>query len=210
MVNIVIYDDNFNRRESLKILLESVEDFNVTGLFTNCNAVQADMNQLHPHIVLMDIQMPETDGIQGVKIINEYFPDIKVIMQTVFEDDDKIFDAIRFGACGYILKKAAPEKIIDAIREAMLGGSPMTPSIATKVLGYFRKQETQRPELYGLSEREKEILQQLVDGKSYKMVAEQLNISYHTVNSHVKKIYEKLQVHSVGEAVSKAIQQRII
>jgi DNA-binding NarL/FixJ family response regulator len=92
----------------------------------------------------------------------------------------------------------------------MLGGSPMTPSIATKVLGYFRKQETQRPELYGLSEREKEILQQLVDGKSYKMVAEQLNISYHTVNSHVKKIYEKLQVHSVGEAVSKAIQQRII
>jgi DNA-binding NarL/FixJ family response regulator len=210
MVNIVIYDDNFNRRESLKILLESVEDFNVTGQFTNCNAVQADMNQLHPHIVLMDIQMPETDGIQGVKIINEYFPDIKVIMQTVFEDDDKIFDAIRFGACGYILKKAAPEKIIDAIREAMLGGSPMTPSIATKVLGYFRKQETQRPELYGLSEREKEILQQLVDGKSYKMVAEQLNISYHTVNSHVKKIYEKLQVHSVGEAVSKAIQQRII
>jgi len=210
MVNIVIYDDNFNRRESLKILLESVEDFNVTGQFTNCNEVQADMNQLHPQIVLMDIQMPETDGIQGVKIINEYFPDIKVIMQTVFEDDDKIFDAIRFGACGYILKKAAPEKIIDAIREAMLGGSPMTPSIATKVLGYFRKQETQRPELYGLSEREKEILQQLVDGKSYKMVAEQLNISYHTVNSHVKKIYEKLQVHSVGEAVSKAIQQRII
>jgi DNA-binding NarL/FixJ family response regulator len=210
MVEIVIYDDNFNRRESLKILLESVNDFRVTGLFTNCNEVKTEMEKLHPQIVLMDIQMPETDGIQGVRIINEYFPDIKVIMQTVFEDDDKIFDAIRFGACGYILKKAAPEKIIDAIREALLGGSPMTPSIATKVLGYFRKQQTQRPELYGLSERETEILQQLVDGKSYKMVAEQLNISYHTVNSHIKKIYEKLQVHSVGEAVSKAIQQKII
>lgn len=210
MVRIVIYDDNFNRRESLKILIDSIEDFEVAGMFTNCNNVKKDMEELHPDIVLMDVQMPETDGIQGVKIISEYFPDIKVIMQTVFEDDDKIFDAIRFGACGYILKKAPAEKMTEAIREALHGGSPMTPSIATKVLSFFRTQESKRPDLYGLSERETEILQKLVEGKSYKMIADQLIISYHTVNSHVKKIYEKLQVHSVGEAVSKAIQQKLI
>jgi DNA-binding NarL/FixJ family response regulator len=168
------------------------------------------MKALQPDVVLMDIQMPEADGIQGVKTINELFPNIKVIMQTVFEDDDKIFDAIRFGAAGYILKKAEPQKIIDAINEVVAGGSPMTPSIATKVLGYFRKKEVDNSELYRLSEREKEILVLLVDGKSYKMIADALSISYHTVNSHIKKIYEKLQVHSVGEAVSKAIQNKLI
>lgn len=210
MVTLVIYDDNPHRRESLKVLLESSIGFDIAGMFPNCLNVKEHMKALQPDVVLMDIQMPEADGIQGVKTINELFPNIKVIMQTVFEDDDKIFDAIRFGAAGYILKKAEPQKIIDAINEVVAGGSPMTPSIATKVLGYFRKKEVDNSELYGLSEREKEILVLLVDGKSYKMIADALSISYHTVNSHIKKIYEKLQVHSVGEAVSKAIQNKLI
>jgi DNA-binding NarL/FixJ family response regulator len=210
MVSIVIFDDNPGRRESLRMLLESKDNFLVTGEFPDCNQVKEQIALLHPDVVLMDIQMPGVDGIEGVRIIKEFFPDIHVIMQTVFEDDEKIFDAMRFGASGYILKKTDPQQIIIAIEDVLKGGSPMTPSIATRVLHFFRKQHDIRPDQYGLSDREMEILQFLVDGLSYKMIADKVNISYNTVNSHIKKIYDKLQVHSVSEAVSKAIRNNII
>ncbi len=209
MTSIVIYDDNPGRRESLRMLLESHDEFIVTGDFADCSDVKAQIEELQPDVVLMDIQMPLVDGLEGVRIIKEYFPNIYVIMQTVFEDDEKIFDAMRYGASGYILKKTDPRQIIQAIEEVRRGGSPMTPSIATRVLHFFRKQHETKPDQYGLSEREKEILQFLVDGMSYKMIAERLDISYNTVNSHIKKIYDKLQVHSVSEAVSKAIRSNI-
>ena len=209
MTNIVIFDDNPGRRESLRMLLESHSEFIVTGDFADCSNVKAQIEELQPDVVLMDIQMPLVDGLEGVRIIKEYYPNIYVIMQTVFEDDEKIFDAMRYGASGYILKKTDPRQIIQAIEEVRRGGSPMTPSIATRVLHFFRKQHETKPDQYGLSEREKEILQFLVDGMSYKMIAERLDISYNTVNSHIKKIYDKLQVHSVSEAVSKAIRSNI-
>jgi DNA-binding NarL/FixJ family response regulator len=209
MVSIVIFDDNPGRRESLRMLLESRENFIVTGEFPDCSNVKAEIEKLHPDVVLMDIQMPQVNGIEGVRIIKEFFPDVHVIMQTVFEDDEKIFDAMRFGASGYILKKTDPQQIIVAIEDVLNGGSPMTPSIATRVIHFFRKQNDKRPEHYGLSDREAEILQYLVDGLSYKMIADKVNISYNTVNSHIKKIYDKLQVHSVSEAVSKAIRNNI-
>jgi DNA-binding NarL/FixJ family response regulator len=209
MVSIVIFDDNPGRRESLRMLLESRENFIVTGEFPDCSNVKAEIEKLRPDVVLMDIQMPQVDGIEGVRIIKEFLPDVHVIMQTVFEDDEKIFDAMRFGASGYILKKTDPQQIIVAIEDVLNGGSPMTPSIATRVIHFFRKQNDKRPEQYGLSDREAEILQYLVDGLSYKMIADKVNISYNTVNSHIKKIYDKLQVHSVSEAVSKAIRNNI-
>jgi DNA-binding NarL/FixJ family response regulator len=210
MTSIVIFDDNPGRRESLRMLLESHKEFIVTGDFEDCSKVKAHIEQLQPDVVLMDIQMPLVDGLEGVRIIKEYFPNIHVIMQTVFEDDEKIFDAMRYGASGYILKKTDPRQIIQAIEEVRNGGSPMTPSIATRVLHFFRQQHESKPETYGLSEREREILQYLVNGLSYKMIADKLEISYNTVNSHIKKIYDKLQVHSVSEAVSKAIRSNII
>lgn len=206
----MVYDDNASRRESLDLLLQSYNDFIVQGAFNDCSNVEQEINNLQPDIVLMDIEMPNVDGISGVKIINRLFPNVKVIMQTVFEDDEKIFDALRFGASGYILKKTDPSKIIEAIREVMNGGSPMTPSIATRVLKFFRDKGAVNTQNFGLTTREMDILQHLVDGKSYKMISSDLNISYHTVNSHVKKIYDKLQVNSVSEAVSKALQQKII
>lgn len=210
MIKIVIYDDNASRRESLDLLLQSYNDFIVQGAFNDCSNVEQEINSLQPDIVLMDIEMPNVDGISGVKIINRLFPNVKVIMQTVFENDEKIFDALRFGASGYILKKTDPSKIIEAIREVMNGGSPMTPSIATRVLNFFRDKGAVDTQNFGLTTREMDILQHMVDGKSYKMISSDLNISYHTVNSHVKKIYDKLQVNSVSEAVSKALQQKII
>ena len=211
MISVVIYDDNPNRRESLKVLLDSADGFQILGMFPNCLNVSEHMIELNPDVVLMDIQMPEVDGIQGIKIIGELHPHIKVIMQTVFEDDEKIFEALRYGASGYILKKTEPQRIIDAITEVIEGGSPMTPSIATRVLNYFRtNNENSATEIYGLSEREKDILTRLVEGNSYKMIADQLLISYHTVNSHIKKIYRKLHVNSLGEAVSKAINNKIV
>jgi DNA-binding NarL/FixJ family response regulator len=211
MVSIIIYDDSTNRRDSLKLLLESVDGFEIVATFPNCLDVSQHMIDFNPDVVLMDIQMPEVDGIQGVKIIGELHPHIKVIMQTVFENDEKIFDALRYGASGYILKKTEPQRIIEAIKEVIEGGSPMTPSIATRVLNYFRTyNENVSSELYGLSEREKDILHRLVEGNSYKMIADQLSISYHTVNSHIKKIYRKLHVNSVGEAVRKAINNKIV
>ena len=211
MISLVIYDDNPNRRDSLKVLLDSADGFQVLGMFHNCAEVSKQMDELNPDVVLMDIQMPDVDGIQGVKIIGKLHPHIKVIMQTVFEDDEKIFEALRHGASGYILKKTEPQRIIEAIKEVIEGGSPMTPSIATRVLGYFRNHnESITSEIYGLSEREKDILLRLVEGNSYKMIADHLSISYHTVNSHIKKIYRKLHVNSLGEAVSKAINNKIV
>lgn len=208
--NIVIYDDNASRRESLQMLLESYEHLSVIGNFANCHNLKEQMAQLNPHVVLMDIQMPGISGIEAVQIINKNYPNVRVIMQTVFEDEEKIFDALRFGAGGYILKKDNPEKIISAIEDIMNGGAPMTPVIANKVLQYFRQKSSPESHDYGLTDREKMVLKALVEGKSYKMIAEIMNISYHTVNSHVRKIYEKLQVHSAGEAVNKALTQNIV
>jgi DNA-binding NarL/FixJ family response regulator len=211
MIDVMIFDDNATRRESLQMLLESHDRFNVVGNFPNCLDIIAQVNTHKPQVILMDIQMPGRSGIEAVRLLNKNFSDVKIIMQTVFDDSEMIFDALRFGASGYILKKTEPEIIIQAIEDVMKGGSPMTPVIATKVLNFFRgfQNQTETSD-YGLSDREKDILNLLVDGKSYKMIAEKLNISYHTVNSHIKKIYEKLQVHSLSEAISKAIQSKLV
>lgn len=211
MINIIIYDDNKTRQESLDTLLSSIKGFNVVGVFPNCSNVENEMLLLQPDVVLMDIGMPIVNGLEGVKRIRVIDKDVKIIMQTVFEDEDKIFEAFKYGASGYILKKTEPSKIIDAINDVMLGGAPMTPIIASKVISFFAEKRNQtNREDFGLTEKEAIILHYLVEGKSYKMIAEKINISYHTVNSHVKKIYTKLHVHSVAEAVNKAINDKIV
>lgn len=213
MTRILIYDDNKARQESLMALLSTNGDFEVAGVFPNCSNVEKEVNSLHPDVVLMDIGMPLVNGLEGVRRIRSINEEVKIIMQTVFEDEDKIFDALRFGASGYLLKKAEPSKIIDAIRDVLEGGAPMTPAIASKVIRYFSDQRQigqQASDELGLTDKERDILQLLVNGKSYKMIAERLNISYFTVNSHIKKIYRKLQVHSVAEAVNKAINDKIV
>lgn len=211
MIDVMIFDDNATRRESLQMLLESHDRFRVVGNFPNCLDANTHVNNFKPQVILMDIQMPGMSGIEAVKQLSNSHPHIKIIMQTVFDDNEKIFDALRFGASGYILKKTEPGKIIQAIDDVLQGGLPMTPTIATKVLQFFRSDQNQTETSdFGLSDREKDILNLLVEGKSYKMIAEHLKISYHTVNSHIKKIYEKLQVHSLSEAINKAIQSKLV
>jgi DNA-binding NarL/FixJ family response regulator len=213
-LRIAIFDDNKNIRESIAMLLGTVGDLEVVGSYSHVLDCIEDVKESNPDVILMDIEMPGMTGIEAVKIIKKELPHIQILMQTVFEDDDRVFDSICAGASGYILKNHLNTKLVDAIQELQFGGSPMSPSIARKVLtkmqsvsNIIRPEET--PD-YHLTVREKEVLSCLVNGLSYKMIASDLTISYETVRSHVKKIYEKLHVASLTEVVAKAINQRIV
>ena len=213
-LRIAIFDDNKNIRESIGLLLATVPQFEVVGSFCHVLDCIDDVRDSKPDIVLMDIEMPGMTGIEAVTKIKKEFPHIQVLMQTVFEDDDRVFDSICAGASGYILKNFLNTKLVDSINELQYGGSPMSPSIARKVLNKMQSVSTiikpeEAPD-YHLTAREKEVLSCLVNGLSYKMIAADLNISYETVRSHVKKIYEKLHVASLTEVVAKAINQRIV
>jgi len=191
--------------------MQMTADMECLAMFTDCSVVEEQMAALQPDIVLMDIDMPNVNGIEGLKRIRSQFPDVKVLMQTVFEENEKIFDSIRNGAAGYILKTESPERILNAIRDVNNGGATMTPSVAVKVLRYFHEESSsQNTDNYHLSEREKTVLKLLSDGNSYKMIAGQLGISYFTVNAHLKAIYEKLHVHSAPEAIAIAYRNKLV
>lgn len=210
-IRVLIYDDNAGRRKALEMLLKSAKDMLCVGTFENCSNVVEEVREAQPDVVLMDIDMPKVNGIDGLKLINRNFPDVLVIMQTVFEEEEKIFAAVRSGAHGYFLKKTPPEKLVEGIRDAMEGGAPMTPVIARKVLELMQDYAPgKKAEQFQLTPRELEILSLLIKGMSYKMIAAQTGVSWHTINGHCKKIYEKLHVHSATEAVAKAIDQRIV
>jgi DNA-binding NarL/FixJ family response regulator len=213
-LRVAIFDDNKNIRESITMLLKTVPGLEVVGSYSHVLDVADDVRESNPDIVLMDIEMPGMTGIEAVKVIKNEWPHVQILMQTVFEDDDRVFDSICAGASGYILKNHLNTKLVESIMELQYGGSPMSPSIARKVLGKLQQiPQHVRPEEapdYHLTPREKEVLGCIVNGLSYKMIADQLNISYETVRSHVKKIYEKLHVASLTEAVAKAINQRIV
>lgn len=210
-IKVLIYDDNTDRRESLSALLSLADGLVSCGSFPDCSHVTEEVGSLKPDVVLMDIDMPNVDGIEGLTLIHRYFPTVRVLMQTVFEQNEKIFESLRHGAAGYILKTEPPARIVEAIKQVYEGGAIMTPSVAVKVLGYFQQEIKQQPANdFELSEREKEVLKLLADGNSYKMIASRLSITYYTVNAHLKKIYEKLQVHSASEAVSVALRNSLV
>jgi DNA-binding NarL/FixJ family response regulator len=213
-LRIAIFDDNKNIRESIGMLLSTENSFEVVGSFSHVLDCIEDVATSRPDVVLMDIEMPGMTGIEAVKAIKKEFPQVQVLMQTVFEDDERVFDSICSGASGYILKNFLNTKLIDAIKELQYGGSPMSPSIARKVLNKMQEipQHIKPEEVpdYNLTPREKEVLSCIVEGLAYKMIADRLGISYETVRSHVKKIYEKLHVASLTEAVSKAMKERIV
>lgn len=207
-IGVVIYEDNVFLRQSIADLITASDTFELKGAYENCDHVSLDMETLKPAVVLMDIEMSGTNGLEGLKIIRRHFPQVHVIMLTVFEDNDSVFEAIQAGAAGYLLKKTSHEKITEAILDVLNGGAPMTSSIARKVLDLFPKTPSPSAEYDKLAPREQEVLNLLVTGHSYKMIADKCGITIETVRSHIKRIYEKLQVHSATEAATKAFPGR--
>lgn len=208
-IKVIIFDDNDSLRDSVAMLLQDNADFTLAGSYPHCLDVIKNITDTRPDVVVMDIDMPGMNGIEGVRLIRNNFPTVQVLMLTVFDDEEKVFAAIKAGAAGYILKNAQPNKLLHAISEIYNGGAPMTPGIARKVLQQFQTILPEEVKDYHLSSREKEVLSLLVDGLSYKMIAGKLNITYDTVRAHMKKIYEKLHVASMTEAVAKAINQKL-
>ena len=210
MIKVAVFDDHKARREALELLISLQPGMQCIAAFEDCSNLANNLKINPPDVALMDINMPRVDGIEGVKLLQEHFPATYIIIQTVFDDDEKIFNCLTAGAHGYILKKAPNEKLIEAIHEVINGGAPMTASIAKRVLDFFNKRSKRNTETFDLSKREIEVLTELVNGLSHKMIAAKLFISVFTVNNHIKNIYEKLHVHSVSEAVVTAIQKNII
>jgi DNA-binding NarL/FixJ family response regulator len=210
-VRVAIFEDNKHLRESLFYLINGTEGLCCTGAYPDGNDLQFQLKKSMPDVVLMDIEMPGINGIEAVKLIRQQFPTVQVLMQTIFHDDDNIFNAICAGASGYILKTTSPAGYVEAIKDVYNGGSPMTGSIARRVLELFQRNISPAASTdYQLTPKEKEILQQLVKGKSFKMIADAIGATYETVRTHMKNIYAKLHVNSNTEAVSKALQEKIV
>lgn len=210
MIRVLIFEDNRDFIESLSDLIATSEVIELAGSYNNCKNVLKNLDYHKPDVVLMDIDMPIENGLQGLRNIRNSGNDVTVIMLTVFDDNERVFQAVCSGASGYILKRTSPEKIIEAIREAQSGGAPMTPSVAKQVLKLFSKPFQKSDELLLLTTREHDVLSLLVRGYSYKLAASELTIGIETLRYHIKNIYTKLHVNSKSEAVLKAIQNKII
>lgn len=205
MIRVLLYEDNPQLRDGLAILLGGTEGFEYAGSFPDCSNIITQCDEIKPDVILMDINMPNVDGLAGLKLLRKHNTDVKILMLTVFDDNQSVFEAIKNGANGYLLKKTPPAKLLEYIQDAQSGGAPMTSSIASQVLKMFSKGNSPGDD-FNLSDREAEVLQLLVNGHSYKMIASDLFISIDTVRSHIKKIYEKLHVNSKSEAVAKALK----
>lgn len=209
-VQILIYEDNSDLRESLGNLLQLHENYVVAGSFPDCTEVEEQVKILKPDVILMDIDMPGMSGIEAVRKIRTFNQAVQIIMITVFDDNNHVYDALYAGANGYLLKQYISDKVVSSIQEVLQGGAPMSPSIARMVIDNMQKPLVKTTSDYQLTSREKEILQLLSKGNSFKIIAADLNISIDTVRTHIKRIYDKLHVRSQIEAVSKAINEKLV
>lgn len=211
-INVTLFEDNKELREAMFYVINGTPGFKCIQAFENANNVMNKIKGATPDVILMDIDMPGISGIEATSILRNNQIEIPILIQTVFEADEKVFQAICAGANGYVLKQTSPSRLLECLRECVEGGSPMTPLIASKVLKLFREKNTwpAKNEAVDLSVREREILALLTEGLSYKMIGDKCSISYETVHSHIKKIYKKLHVNSVSEAVSKALKQGLV
>ena len=209
-IRVAVVEDNTDLREGLARLLQWTEGFNCVGVFPACEGYLGAIADAAPDVVLMDIGLPGMSGIEGVSQLKKRSPGTNVLMLTVFEDDQKILDSICAGASGYLLKLTAPEKILEAIREIVNGGAPLTAKVARRLLASIAGTAPAPPLHVELSDREKQILTGLVDGLSYKMIADRYSISLDTVRTHIRSIYEKLHVHSRSQAITLAMRNRLV
>jgi len=211
MITVIITEDNITIREGLALLINATDGMSCPVQYGSCEEMLADIKNQHPDVILQDIGLPGMSGIEGVREIRQIFPDVLILMLTVYEDEENVFESLKAGANGYLLKKTPPAQLIEAIRDAFTGGSPMSSSIARKVVTYFQgSNKKSEEEKTNLSARELEILTNLAQGNSYKITADNLFISIDTVRTHIRTIYKKLHVHSQSGAVAKALKKGLI
>lgn len=208
MLRVLIFEDNDGLRESLSALISGAPGLALVGAYGTADQAELRVRQLTPDVVLMDIDMPGRNGLVALTDIKSVHPDVDVVMLTVFDSGDRIFEAIRGGATGYLLKRTPPHKLVEALEEVRQGGAPMTASVARQVLEIFPRAPGPAPEQ--LTAQEQSILRHLVDGFSYKMIAGELGIAFSTVSFHIKNLYRKLHVHSAPEAVAMALKRRLV
>jgi DNA-binding NarL/FixJ family response regulator len=208
MIKVSVYEDNPQLSETLVWIIESCEELELVGTHADATNVLKNVEMEKPHVIMMDIEMPFMTGIEAVNLLSQKAKIMpKVLMLTVFEDTTRIFDAIKAGAVGYLVKKTSSERIIESIKEVYNGGGAMSPSIALKVLNSFQEPKANP---YDLTAREIEVLHRLVEGDSYKLIAFHYNLSINTVEKHIMHIYQKLHVNSKGEAITKAIRNKLV
>ncbi len=211
MIKVVIVEDNPIFREGIAAFINGTEGYSCLKAFETYEKFLKDIANLNPDVIISDINLPGMSGIEGVKKAKEILPKVKIIMLTVYEDDKRIFDAILSGATGYLSKKTSPTKILEAVQEAYNGGSPMNSNIAAKVINLLRLQSNNSMhEEINISSKERIVLENLALGKNYKFIANELNISTHTVRYHIKNIYSKLQAGSQSEAIAQAYRKGIL
>ncbi len=209
-IKVLIFEDNPDLLFTLSKMIDSYDDFELMGSFPNANNVINDIELRNPDVILMDIDLPGTSGKEALKQIKEKYPEIDIIMLTVFDDNENIFESIQSGASGYLLKSTSSTKIIEAIKDVKEGGAPMTPQVAKKVLQLLPRSEKEAKTDIYLTPREVDVLTLLTKGYSYKMIAAELQISIDTVRHFIKVIYKKLHVNSMTEAVSKALKDKLV
>jgi DNA-binding NarL/FixJ family response regulator len=209
-INVAIIEDRREIREGLAMLISGTEGFVCKGKFGSMEEGLRRVGAENPDVVLCDIGLPGMDGIEGIKILKEKFPELLVIMLTIYDDDERIFNALCAGACGYLLKKTPPVRLLEALKEAVAGGSPMSPEVARRVITLFREIRPPGKADYDLTPHETRLLKMLVEGHNYKTAALEIGVTVHAVSFHMRRIYEKLQVHSKTEAVTIALRDRLI
>lgn len=206
VTKVSIIEDIREIREGLGRLIGSTPGFRCTGIYASMEEALEKIPHNLPDLVLSDIGLPGMDGINGIRLLKERHPDLNILMLTVYDDNERIFDALCAGACGYLLKKTPWPKLIEALKEAVEGGSPMSPEVARRVITLFREIKPPKQADHELTPHETRLLRMLVEGHSYKTAAVQLNVSVNTIKFHLRHIYEKLQVHTKSEAVAKALR----
>jgi DNA-binding NarL/FixJ family response regulator len=209
-VTVATIDDDRDIREGLASLINVTPGFRCIGLYRSMEEALGAFAHGTPQVALVDIGLPGMSGIEGIRLLRERYPQMLVLMLTVYDDNDRIFDALCAGACGYLLKTTPPDKLVESLREAVAGGAPMSPDVASRVLAVFRDVRPPRQAEHDLTPHEIRLLKLMVEGHTYKSAAGILRVTPHTVSFHLRSIYDKLQVHTKSEAVAKALKHRLI
>jgi len=209
-VSVAIVEDQRRIREGLAALIDGTDGFRCAATFGSMEDALAGLRPPLPHVVLMDIGLPGMSGIEGVRRLKAAYPAVQMLMLTIYDDDERIFDAMCAGACGYVLKKTAPSRLLESIQEVAAGGAAMSPEVARRVISLFREIRPPERANYQLTPHETRLLRLLVDGHNYMTAGRELGVSVNTISFHMRRIYEKLQVHSKSEAVAKALRSRIV